>query len=128
MFPLYCVHHIQSFSTNPNKRFFACSFCAYYTVLYVTNKTMSTYTRTYKKSLIDSVCHNVWHSLRKTALLVRRVSPPTEIFPICALQRKSNVCIPRKGIAPPQSQSPHSGVCERFIYSQTRSTYFPATE
>ncbi len=43
-----------------------------------------------------------------------------------ALQRKSHLCIPRKGIAPPQSQFPHSCVCERFIYSQDRSTYFPA--
>jgi hypothetical protein len=28
------------------------------------------------------------------------------------------------GIAQPQSQFPHSCVCERFIYSQDRSTYF----
>ncbi len=27
-----------------------------------------------------------------------------------------------------QSQFPHSCVCERFIYSQDRSTYFPAAE
>jgi hypothetical protein len=27
-----------------------------------------------------------------------------------------------------QSQFPHSCVCERFIYSQNRSTYFPAAE
>jgi hypothetical protein len=31
------------------------------------------------------------------------------------LQRKSHLCVPRKGIAPPQSQFPHSCVCERFI-------------
>jgi hypothetical protein len=30
---------------------------------------------------------------------------------------------PEKGIALPQSQFPHSCVCERFIYSQDRSTY-----
>jgi hypothetical protein len=30
-----------------------------------------------------------------------------------------------KGIARPQPQFPHSCVCERFIYSQDRSTYFP---
>jgi hypothetical protein len=36
-----------------------------------------------------------------------------------ALQRKSNFCIPRKGIAPAsQSQFSHLWVCERFIYSQ----------
>ncbi len=32
------------------------------------------------------------------------------------------------GIARPQSQFPHSSVCELFIYSQDRSTYFPAAE
>ncbi len=40
------------------------------------------------------------------------------------LQRKSNLCIPFMGIARPQSQFPHSCVCERCIYSQDRSTYF----
>ncbi len=30
------------------------------------------------------------------------------------LQRKSHLCFPRKGIARPQSQFPHSCVCERF--------------
>ncbi len=42
------------------------------------------------------------------------------------LQRKSHWCVPRKGIAWPQSQFPHSRVCEQFIYSQDRSTYFSA--
>ncbi len=37
-----------------------------------------------------------------------------------ALQRKSHLCILRKGTARPQSQFPHSGVCERFIYSQNK--------
>ncbi len=32
-----------------------------------------------------------------------------------ALQRKSHLCILRKGIARPQSQFPHSSICERFI-------------
>ncbi len=31
--------------------------------------------------------------------------------------RKFETNIPRKGIARPQSQFPHSCVCERFIYS-----------
>jgi hypothetical protein len=39
------------------------------------------------------------------------------------LQRKSHLCIPFLGLGP-QSQVPHSCVCERFIYSQDRSTYF----
>jgi hypothetical protein len=33
------------------------------------------------------------------------------------LQRIFHLCIPRKGIARPQSQFPHSCVCERFIWS-----------
>ncbi len=40
----------------------------------------------------------------------------------CALQRKSNLCIPFLGIARPQSLFPHSCVCEGFIYSQDRSS------
>ncbi len=44
------------------------------------------------------------------------------------LQRKYHLCIPFLGIARPQSQFPHSCVCERFIYSQDRSTYFPAAK
>ncbi len=43
------------------------------------------------------------------------------------LQGKSHFCIPFLGIARPQSQFPHSCVCERFIYSKDQSTYFPAT-
>jgi hypothetical protein len=34
------------------------------------------------------------------------------------LQRKSHLCISRKGIARPQSQFSLSCVCDRFIYSQ----------
>ncbi len=34
--------------------------------------------------------------------------------------------IPRKGIVRPQSQFPHSCVCERFIYSHDRSAYSAA--
>ncbi len=42
------------------------------------------------------------------------------------LQRKSHFCVPRKGIARPQSQFPHSCVCERFIYFHDRSAYSPS--
>jgi hypothetical protein len=45
-----------------------------------------------------------------------------------ALQRNFDLYIPRKGTAQPQSQFPHSCVFERFIFSQDRSTYFPASE
>ncbi len=40
------------------------------------------------------------------------------------LQRKSHLCIPFLGNARPRSQFPIACVCERFIYSQDRSTYF----
>ncbi len=36
--------------------------------------------------------------------------------------------MPRKGIAWPQSQFPHSCVCERSLYSYIRPTYFPAAQ
>ncbi len=45
-----------------------------------------------------------------------------------ALQRKCYLCLPRKGIARPQSKYSPSCVCGRFIYFQDRSTYFPAAE
>jgi hypothetical protein len=38
--------------------------------------------------------------------------------------RKSHLCIPFMGIARPQSQFPHLCICEQYIYSQDRSTYF----
>ncbi len=50
-----------------------------------------------------------------------------QIRSILAMYRKSNLCIPKKGVVRPQSQFLHSCVCERFIYSQDRSTYL-ATE
>jgi hypothetical protein len=46
----------------------------------------------------------------------------------CSLQRKSYLFIPFLGIARPQSQFPHSCDCERFVYSQDRSTDSPAAE
>ncbi len=47
---------------------------------------------------------------------------------ISALQGKFHLCIPFRGIVRPQSQFPHSCVCERFIYTQDQSTYIPAAE
>jgi hypothetical protein len=44
------------------------------------------------------------------------------------LQQKSHLCFPRKGIVHPQSQLPHSRVCEQFLCSQDRSTYFPTED
>jgi hypothetical protein len=40
------------------------------------------------------------------------------------MQGKSHLCLSFLGIARPQSQFPHSCVCERFIFSQDWSTYF----
>jgi hypothetical protein len=62
-----------------------------------------------------------------------------DLLPVCSLyvsqntsspklQRKSHLYDPRQGIARPQSQFPHSCVCDRFIYSQDRSMNFPAAE
>ncbi len=53
---------------------------------------------------------------------------PQRLKCACTLQGKSHLCIPSLGIAQPQSQFPHWCVCERFIYSQDWSTYFPAAE
>jgi hypothetical protein len=55
--------------------------------------------------------------------MIGRLGPPS--FLKHTLQRNLDLCIPRKGIARPQSQFPHSCVCER---SHVRSTYFPAAE
>ncbi len=43
---------------------------------------------------------------------------------VYTLQRQFRLYIPFLGIARPQPQFPHSCVCERFICSQDRSTYF----
>jgi hypothetical protein len=44
------------------------------------------------------------------------------------LQRKSDLCIPKKRIVRPQSHFLHSCVCERLLYFQNRSSYFTAAE
>ncbi len=47
---------------------------------------------------------------------------------VYTLQGKSYLCVSFLGIARPQPQFPHSCVCDRFIYPQDPSTYFPAAE
>jgi hypothetical protein len=42
--------------------------------------------------------------------------------------RKFETNIPRKEIARPRSQFPHSCICERFIYLHDRPTYFAAAK
>ncbi len=51
----------------------------------------------------------IWRSYPKCIILEIKSS---------ALQRKSHLCIPRKGIAWPKSHFPHLCLCERFIYSK----------
>jgi hypothetical protein len=63
------------------------------------------------------------------SLLLITGSGLTSSVHVHALQRKSHLCIPILGIARPQSQFLHSCVSEhRAMYSQDRSTYFPAEE
>jgi hypothetical protein len=47
-----------------------------------------------------------------------------QVFHYYTLQRQFRLYIPFLGIARPQPQFLHSCVCEQFIYSQDRSTYF----
>ncbi len=54
----------------------------------------------------------------------RNLFLPAQLGCYYTLQRQFSLYIPFLGIARPQSQFPHSCVCERFIYSQDRSTYF----
>jgi hypothetical protein len=49
-----------------------------------------------------------------------------EVYTAKNQYRKLETNIPRKGIARPQSQFPHSFVCERFIYSHDGSAYSAA--
>jgi hypothetical protein len=42
----------------------------------------------------------------------------------CTLQRRSDLCIPSNETARPRSQFPHSCICERWIDSHDRSSYF----
>jgi hypothetical protein len=44
------------------------------------------------------------------------------------LYQKSDLYIPRNETAGPRFQFLHSCICERFIYSQDRSTYFAAAK
>ncbi len=52
-------------------------------------------------------------SFLQQSLYHRNISSLKTIY---ALQRNFELCIPRKGIARPESQFPHSCVCERSIY------------
>jgi hypothetical protein len=63
-----------------------------------------------------------WMSIRELNYKNKRGIEPHHIAK--NKYRKSETNIPRKGIARPQSQCPHSCVCERFIYSRDRFASF----
>ncbi len=54
-----------------------------------------------------------------------RKLPQIKVRLSITLQGKYHLCIPLLGIAQPQSQYPHSCVCERFIISQGSVHIFP---
>ena len=70
------------------------------------------------------------------ARLHETLSRPVNVPHACMCQiqlpartaKKSDLCTPRKETAQPQSQFPHLRICERFIYSQDRSSYFSVAE
>jgi hypothetical protein len=59
-------------------------------------------------------------------LVIISYADPSKSQPTAKNQyRKFETNIPRKGIARPQSQFPHSSVCERFIYCITNTIGLP---
>ncbi len=54
--------------------------------------------------------------------------PNPERKSISTLYRKSDLYIPKNETARPRSQFLHSCICERFIYSQDRSSYLAAAK
>ncbi len=69
--------------------------------------------------LSDTCCRRYHATYSKELGYSLRIS-----FDVHVLQRQFRLCIPFLGIARPQPQFLHSCVCEWFIYSQDRSTYF----
>jgi len=74
-----------------------------------------------RSAQVFSLCHS-W------ILLKPKFSNLLNSSTLHTLQRKSHLFIPKKGIARPQSQFPHSCICERFIHYHDPSTYFLAAE
>ncbi len=80
-----------------------------------------------KKNVLEKMpLSHKWNKLKWPTFFLVSYSALTS--PSTEMQRKSHLCIPRKGFARPQSRFPHSSVCKRFIYSHGRSTYFPGAE
>jgi hypothetical protein len=84
----------------------------------------------------SKLCHTAFFILSFTACIPPSVLINCGIFIFCqnicftakTQHRKFETKIPRKGIARPQSQCPHSCVCKRLIYSQDRSAYISLQE
>jgi hypothetical protein len=72
----------------------------------------------------NSCAHHVTWSPNK----LWRSNSICNLWCTCTLKRNLNLCVPRKGIARPQSQFPHSCVRERILYSHVRPTYFLEAE
>jgi hypothetical protein len=69
------------------------------------------------------------HTIQPLSLsFLRPPPPPTPQLFITATTTPSLQRNPIKGIAGPQSQFPHICACEKFTYSQDRSTYFSVAE
>jgi hypothetical protein len=86
---------------------------------------------TVKTSSLYTCTIRIYTSYRLIVYLLTLKLKVTELFKkdeVLELQRKSHSCISKKRITRPQSQFPHSCVCERFIYSPDRPTYFPAAD
>ncbi len=77
-----------------------------------------------------SVFHSVLFKEKKVLNSVRYICTRTYFSETYqrALYRKSDLCIPRNETSRPRSHFLHSGICERFIYSQDQSAYFASAK
>jgi hypothetical protein len=76
--------------------------------------------RPVEQEMLQVVHHPVPTRLKNKNYKLRKFNSNFFIAFRPTLQRKSHSCIPRKGIARPQSQFTVPCVCERFIYLQNR--------
>jgi hypothetical protein len=76
------------------------------------------------RSMLKKIISPFTWNLAQVMALCRQ--PPLGDSTAKTQYRKFETNIPRKGIARPQFQFPHSCVCERFIHSHNRSDYSAA--
>ncbi len=69
------------------------------------------------------ICINHWDTCGKFATLALKLLPMSKTHTAKTKCRKFETNIPSKGISGPQSQFPHSGVCEGIIYSYDGSAF-----